>query len=102
MPILRSDSLFFPQYQGTPDVDGFDLDDPHHQDGALRPPDQRRTSDRSGFGASPRPSDGHAERLHVQFEDGFLFLPLGVILLAQTQDRPHRLHVEALSTLSDM
>src|ERR1700754_2826305 len=39
----------------------------------------------------------HSQRLHVGFQDGFLFLPLVGILLAQTDDGAQRLDVEAVA-----
>src|SRR5690606_36638533 len=40
---------------------------------------------------------GHPERGLVEIEDGFLFLPLCLVLLAQAHDRAHRLGVEAVA-----
>ena len=37
----------------------------------------------------------HAEGLHVELQDGFFLLPLGMVLLAQGDDLAQGLHVEA-------
>lgn len=45
----------------------------------------------------PRRLSGHAERGLVEVEDRFLFLPLGLVLLAQAHDGANGLGVEAFS-----